>query len=446
MLNRNESKLLKDLAIAHDELVNSEIAFTDSYIGEFGEFYACKILGLKRYNRSFKGADAFDIKGKRYQIKAKVLTKSSFGYTLRGLKPDEYDYLVVVHLNERFELLGMYRVEAVLGTNQFRVTEKLIDSNNLDITENNLNSEEKEKIAKFADIYNKVKLLSFFSSSNLVGCIGEYLAAKKLNLNLSNINQKGFDATDIHGYKYEIKTRRVYNSNRRISETRRINNLVGKEYDYLVIVVLDHMFNCAGMWLLDPKKIVNAKSANLKIVNTTEDVLSVVPSRITYLKDRTPYKEEDFVKTIPENTNLKLKKKVDQDTVVLKKEKSSKKMYPAYLFVVPTMLIYYLIIKPHSSSSEGIFYYSLIALVAWYLYRKANATPKEVKLKANEITTSVFNEESLIDFRSPDRSKGKKSTLSVHKSKPGPNQLQNIQVNCECEQCMNGCDDCECLM
>ncbi|MBK6819429.1 MAG: hypothetical protein IPG85_07430 [Bacteroidetes bacterium] len=60
-------------------------------------------------------------------------------------------------------------------------------------------------------------------SKRVVGDIGEYYACKKLNLVLCNNKiQKGFDAIDINGNTYEIKTRRVYQSSRRISENGKV--------------------------------------------------------------------------------------------------------------------------------------------------------------------------------------------------------------------------------
>jgi len=41
---------------------------------------------------------------------------------------------------------------------------------------------------------------------HLVGSLGEIYAASSLNLNLENASNTGFDATDIHGQRVEIKT------------------------------------------------------------------------------------------------------------------------------------------------------------------------------------------------------------------------------------------------
>ena len=49
------------------------------------------------------------------------------------------------------------------------------------------------------------------------------------------------------------------------------------------MVTLNHAFECSGMWIMPMKNIINPKSANLKIVNTTIGVKNLVPSQISWL-------------------------------------------------------------------------------------------------------------------------------------------------------------------
>ena len=86
------------------------------------------------------------------------------------------------------------------------------------------------------------------------------------------------------GLRFEIKTRRVYESGRRCSETRRINNLIGKDADYLIVVTIDRAFRCSGMWIMPMRNIMNPKSAHLGIVNTTLGVKNLIPSKIDWLQ------------------------------------------------------------------------------------------------------------------------------------------------------------------
>ena len=122
-------------------------------------------------------------------------------------------------------------------------------------------------------------------SRRIVGDIGEFYACKRLNLKINECkNEKGIDAKDNSGLTFEIKTRRVYESGRRKSETRRLNNLVGKSADFLIVVTLDRSFKCSGMWLCPMRNLINPKSANLKVVNTTIGVKNLIPSQIEWLK------------------------------------------------------------------------------------------------------------------------------------------------------------------
>ena len=101
--------------------------------------------------------------------------------------------------------------------------------------------------------------------------------------NTNNV-EKGFDAIDEHGKTYEIKTRRVYESGRRKNKTRRLNKLVDKTADYLVVVVLDHSFQCDGMWKMPLKNVHNPESANLSIVKNTPEIEIIIPTSINWLK------------------------------------------------------------------------------------------------------------------------------------------------------------------
>lgn len=106
-----------------------------------------------------------------------------------------------------------------------------------------------------------------------------------MNLKLcSNTNEKGLDAISHDGLTFEIKTRRVYDSDRRTTNTRRINGLKGKNADYLIVVTLNHAFECSGMWIMPMKNVINPESAHLTIVNKTIGVKNLVPSQINWLE------------------------------------------------------------------------------------------------------------------------------------------------------------------
>lgn len=54
------------------------------------------------------------------------------------------------------------------------------------------------------------------------------------------------------------------------------------------------------------------------------------------------------------------------------KKAKQKTKYPAYYFVIGTMLIYYFIIRPNSSFYAGLFGYLLLAIGAACLYFRWN--------------------------------------------------------------------------
>ena len=60
--------------------------------------------------------------------------------------------------------------------------------------------------------------------------------------------------------------------------------MVGKNADFLIVVTIDRSFKCSGMWLVPMKNLINPKSANLKVVNTTIGVKNLIPSQIDWLK------------------------------------------------------------------------------------------------------------------------------------------------------------------
>ncbi|WP_164121905.1 DUF6998 domain-containing protein [Sphingobacterium sp. xlx-130] len=445
MLGQKESKLLKELALAHDTLVDIGIAYTDNYTGEFGEFYAIRLLGLTRYARSHKGADAYDSKGKTYQIKAKVMTNPDRSYTIRGLNPTCFDYLLVVHLNTKFELIAIYQFDSNLGMTSLIVSPASTEKSHLNAANLLLSKEERLAISRFGAVYDQIKALKVFESGNLVGNIGELMAAKQLDLTLAPTNQKGYDALDKLGNKYEIKTRRVYDSTRRNFENRRINNLVGKDTDFLVIVVLDHSFECAGMWLLDPQEISNPKSANLKIVNTTKGVKNLVPSKISYLNDRDPFIHKFRSDKIEMTKSVR--QKINTAGTPIKKQ--SKKKYPAYYFVIAVFFIYYCIIKPNTSSELGVLFYALVGLIAYYLYRQANADsqsregrikkptdhPKENEKRLDEIEVPIELEPSR-------RVKRNYTSFRFNGNNTSKRERRDVHIDCECDSIYH--ENCNC--
>ncbi|PLX00990.1 MAG: hypothetical protein C0594_14820 [Marinilabiliales bacterium] len=288
MLDKEKQQLLKEFADQSDKLFNLKIIRTDSFTGEIGEFVASNQFGLKKTDRVTRAVDGIDSKGNKYQIKAKVIENEKLNNGIGKLDIDEIDFLVIVY----FDLI--YRPKKIISikSNQLPkgkvgISNKFLNSIKYDTIEENeikIPISQRNEILKFGRLYESLRKFGIIRSRRIVGDLGEFYACQQLNLILNeNKNEKGVDAYDKNGIKYEIKTRRVYESGRRTGKSRRLNNLVGKDSKFLIIVTLDRSFNCSGMWLMPMKNVVNPKSAHLQIVNTTPGVKKIIKSKIAWL-------------------------------------------------------------------------------------------------------------------------------------------------------------------
>ncbi len=277
--------LLKEFADRNDELLALGITRTDSFTGEIGEFIASRYFNLSLANRSTKAYDAICSQGYKYQIKSKVISNNDFNYRISGLKCQEFDYLVIVYLDKYYIPLTILKIPSdKINAERYYINSSVVSMFSQNISHLKLLEKEQTAIRNFALNYLKLQEEGIIRSRRVVGDIGEYYAYKRLNLQLcDNKNERGLDAINQDGLTFEIKTRRVYDSERRNSETRRINNLTENKADYLVVVTLNRDFECSGMWIMPMGNIINPKSANLKIVNTTVGVKNLVPSQISWL-------------------------------------------------------------------------------------------------------------------------------------------------------------------
>lgn len=288
MLSSEQEILFEEFAKSSDELFRLNITSTDSFTGEIGEFIACKYFNLKKSNRVAKSVDGICILGNRYQIKSKVISGNNFNYNINRIDQRSFDFLVVVYLNKHYNPVKILKIAAnKIFNNRISITSKLLTSGIeiIDGSEVNLNTSEKTAIHTFSSAFNRLLDNNLIRSRRIVGDIGEFYACKELGLEISNNqNEKGIDARDKYGNTYEIKTRRVYESGRRLSKTRRLNNLVGKSAKYLIVVTIDWCFKCSGMWIIPMENLSNPKSANLRVVNTTFGTKNIIPSKISWLR------------------------------------------------------------------------------------------------------------------------------------------------------------------
>jgi hypothetical protein len=282
----NKELLLRDFADKSDSLFNLNVLSTDSFTGEIGEYIACKAFNLIRSARVTKAFDAFSKTNKKYQIKAKVVSKN-FDYNLKGLNESLFDYLVIVYFDKYYTPLKLIRIPSSKIVNgKIAISRNTMDAfDQVDISKLTVPKEVRKAIREFAESYIALVDNGIIRSRRIVGDIGEYYAASRLGLILSeNKNEQGIDAKHSSGLTFEIKTRRVYESGRRVGKTRRLNNLVGKSADCLIVVTLDRTFMCSGMWVMPMDNIQNKKSASLSIVNRTPGTLNLISSDISWLE------------------------------------------------------------------------------------------------------------------------------------------------------------------
>lgn len=288
MTKKEKQNLLSQFADQSDRLFELGIIRTDSFTGEIGEYVASIVYNLKNTERVTRAVDGIDKEGKKYQVKAKVVENEKVNYEIGNLDISEIDYLVIVYFDLYYTPKRIIKIHSnQLPKGKVRISNKFLNSIKyeiIDLKNIKIPKSKQIEISKFGKLYESLRENEIIRSRRIVGDLGEFYACQHLNLTLNeNKNEKGVDAIDENGVKYEVKTRRVYESGRRKGKTRRLNNLVGKESKYLIVVVLDRSFKCAGMWKMPMKNVYNPKSAHLQIVNTTPEVQNIVKSKIDWL-------------------------------------------------------------------------------------------------------------------------------------------------------------------
>ena len=296
MYSKDQHQHLEKFADLSDKLFELGVITSDSFTGEIGEYIACTHFKLEKSRRSTQAIDGICSAGLKYQVKAKIVSGRSSTVCCTNLKPHLFDYLVVVYFDASYSPLQIIRIPTAFVTDpKFNVTGAVIAHPDVLVDTNIIIAQPiKALLKEFADSFSILKDCGVIRSRHIVGDIGEYYACKALNLEIcSKVNERGFDAINKDGIKFEVKTRRVYESGRRGSDSRRLNNLNGKSADYLIVVALDRSFKCAGMWLIPMKNIRFPESAHLDIVNQKIGVYNLIPSTIPWLiteTDRDPKK------------------------------------------------------------------------------------------------------------------------------------------------------------
>lgn len=127
------------------------------------------------------------------------------------------------------------------------------------------NSEVKKLLIEYRDIINKLRSMGILKTTKVVSDYGEYIASKKLNLKrATSSSNKGFDATDEQGKKYEIKTRKATDWNKPTIFP--INEEQLKSADFIIYVEFDDDWNLVKL-LKIPTSEVQYNKHNRVVLN-----------------------------------------------------------------------------------------------------------------------------------------------------------------------------------
>ena len=119
-------------------------------------------------------------------------------------------------------------------------------------------TEIKKLLLQYNEILKKLRDNDVIRTSKLVGEYGEYVAIKKLGLELAKSGNKGYDAIDSKGKKYEIKTRKSmsYNKATKFQVTNK-----ELDFDFLICIIFDENWNLTKFYKIPESKVVLSKNS-----------------------------------------------------------------------------------------------------------------------------------------------------------------------------------------
>jgi hypothetical protein len=271
------AELLVAFADASDALFDAGIIRSDSFTGDIGEFVASRTLGFDLVGRNVAAIDGTG-HGLRYQVKSVASDEPQATIPLVHLVPG-WDVLVGVRLSLRFDPLELIEIELPdfpPDTRALRESLLAAIPCRRRTTFPRAVTAAAPLLSRFGAAYEALQANGVITTRHIVSDVGAGYAAEALGLTLmADPTNAGYDAVDAAGTTYEIKTRRVYESGRRTSSTRRVNGLVGKTAVVLVVVSLDREFCCSGMWAMPLRNVVNARSANMRSVLRTPGIRQI---------------------------------------------------------------------------------------------------------------------------------------------------------------------------
>ncbi len=117
----------------------------------------------------------------------------------------------------------------------------------------------KKLLGQYTHIVEELKNMGVIRTGKVVADYGEYIVSKKLKLKLvDNPTNKGYDAIDKNGRRYEIKARKATSWNKPSLFPARKNQL--SKVDFLVYIEFGNNWDLVRLLKIPAKKVRPSKS------------------------------------------------------------------------------------------------------------------------------------------------------------------------------------------
>jgi len=118
---------------------------------------------------------------------------------------------------------------------------------------------EKSLLCLYSDLMEELRNRNVIrSSNNPVADYAEYIVSHKLGLKLKTGSNKGYDAIDKKGLRYQIKSRRITTHNKSL-QLGVIRNLIDKPFDFLIAIIFNNNFSINAIYKI-PFKVIKKYS------------------------------------------------------------------------------------------------------------------------------------------------------------------------------------------